>query len=197
MTLSRDRILDTALALAADRHWEAVRLRAVAEELGVELSELQGHLDEKEDLVDWFWDRADAAMLSQCRGPDFEALDFPQRFEACVLAWLDVIRGHRRSFREMLYVRMEPGHLHIQLPTLFRVSRTMQWMREACDRRGTFLRRASEEVALSTLFVSSVIDCVNDDSMAGQHSRDRLRRHIRWAVALGQCWPAPPARMAR
>ncbi|MCP1728040.1 AcrR family transcriptional regulator [Natronospira proteinivora] len=194
MSLGRARILDAALALAADRHWEALRLRDVAEELGVGLSDLHPCLGEKEDLVDWFWDRADAVMLSQCRGPDFDALEFSRRYETCVLAWLSVPLSHRRTFREMLYVRMEPGHLHIQLPTLLRVSRTVQWMREACGRRGTFLRRATEEVVLSSLFVSALADSLNDDSLGGQRSRDRLQRHIRWAVSAGRLWPTTPPR---
>jgi ubiquinone biosynthesis protein COQ9 len=188
-SLTRERILDAALALAADRHWEYLRLHQVAAELGVSLADLSVHLDEKETLVDWLWDRADRGMLEQCRGEAFEALDFHARFCACVTAWLSVIAPHRRSFREMLMVRLEPGHLHIQLPTLFSISRSVQWMRELCGRDAGFLRRAAEETALTSVFVSTLILWLGDESHGGARSRDWLHARLDQAIALSKWWP--------
>lgn len=189
MPLDRARILDAALSLAADRHWEAVRLHDLGEELGVGLSQLHGYLAEKEDLVDWFWDRADQEMLSLSEGEAFRALEPAARFEQCVLNWLIVPTRHQRTFREMLWVRMEPGHLHIQLPTLFRVSRSVQWMRECCGRDATFLRRASEEAVLSAVFVATLVRWLNDDSHGAQLTRDWLDGATRRAFQLGNLWP--------
>lgn len=190
LPLTRERILDAALVLAADRHWEYLRLNQVAAELGVSLAELSVHVGEKEDLVDWFWDRADQGMLAQCRGEAFDRLAFPDSFAACVTAWLGVAAPHRRSFREMLFVRLEPGHLHIQLPTLFRVSRSVQWMRELCSRDAGFVRRAAEETALSTVFVSTLVVWLGDDSHGSERSRNWLHARLNQAVALGRWWPA-------
>ncbi|MDQ2070260.1 TetR/AcrR family transcriptional regulator [Natronospira bacteriovora] len=190
--LSRDSILDAALAVAADRHWEAVRLFDVAEQLGVTLADLQPLLAEKEQLVDWLWQRADETLLADCRGKSFQTLDFPKQFEACVLAWLGALQPARRTFRQMLEVRMEPGHLHIQIPTLFQVSRSVQWMRELCGRDATFLRRASEETALTAVFVSTLLVWLGDDSHGSQRSRDWCRDRLAQAIALGRWWPRRP-----
>lgn len=146
-------ILDAALAIAADRHWEQVRLADVADRLGVSLASLHGQVRDKESLVDLLWDRADAALLAVDIKPP---LAMPARLETLVFAWLEPLVPHRRTFREMLLVRLEPGHLHIQLPTLVRVSRSVQWLREAAGLRATFAWRALEETALTALFVASV-----------------------------------------
>lgn len=190
MALDRQACLDAALRVAADRHWEAVRLVDVAADLGVPLAELHPSLGEKEDLVDIFWDRADQHMLETCRSEDFQHRAFPDNFESAVHAWLVWPGRHRRTFREMLVVRAEPGHFHIQFPTLLRVSRTVQWMRELCGRRAVFLQRACEEVALSTVFVSTVVDYLNDEQTDGRASQERLHRHLQWAVGIGRFWPS-------
>lgn len=187
----REQILGAALTLARDRHWEAVRLAAVAEHLGVGLDALHPHVQEKEDLADALWDRADRHMLARCEGEAFRMMDFPDQYEHAVMAWLAPLVPHRRTVREMLLVRLEPGHLHIQLPTLFRISRTVQWLRECCHRRATFLRRASEETVLSALFVTTVASWLGDESEGARHTRERLARRIRLATRAGQWWPGP------
>jgi len=189
MVLDRDALLDAALAVASRQHWEAVRLHEVAAHLALPLAELQAVIREKEDLVDCFWDRADRHMLTICQGEAFDSLSFPGNFEYAVRAWLSWPQRYRRTFREMLLVRAEPGHLHIQIPTLFRVSQTVQWMRELCGRRGVFLQRACEEVALSTVFVTTLVDFLNDEGSDGQRSQRRLHRHLHWAAQLGEGWP--------
>ena len=62
----KQRIVDTALALAEPRSWEVVRLHEVAEVAGITLNELRVYFREKEDIVEAWFDRADAAML--CAG---------------------------------------------------------------------------------------------------------------------------------
>ncbi|WP_168927494.1 TetR/AcrR family transcriptional regulator [Nitrincola alkalilacustris] len=188
-TLTPDTLLDAALMLAADRHWEAVRLYDVARHLNISLAEVHELISEKENLIDLLWDRADAHMLATCRGTEFDALDFPAQYEQCVMSWLACLAPHRRTVRQMLQVRLEPGHLHIQLPTLLRISRTVQWMRELCGREATFLKRASEEIALSTIFVTSAAGWINDDSEDARRTRHNLAFAIRQAVRLGRLWP--------
>lgn len=171
------RILDTALALAEEGHWEGVRLYRVAGRLGVGLAEIQRHFREKEDLVDAWFDRADRAMLKTM---DEAAGNLPpaDRIETAIGAWLDAIAPHRRVTREMLAVRAEPGHLHIQIPTLLRVSRTVQWIREAGGQDATFLRRAVEETALTGVFVATVAGFLTDDSPGQEKTRRRLHERL-------------------
>ena len=166
-------VLDSALRQAAGRHWESVRLNDIAAELGCPLAEIRRLCRDKEALVDALWDRADAAMLARADVADLHNMEMPARIETLVFAWLQPLAAYRRTVREMLLVRLEPGHLHIQLPTLIRVSRSVQWLREAAGLRATFAWRAMEESALSALFVATVAAWLQD---SGEHRARRLLR---------------------
>lgn len=177
--LSPDDILDAGLRCAAERHWEAVRLADIADDLGVSLADIHACFPDKESLVDALWDRADRALLESAAVAVKDA-DIPDRLERLVFAWLDALAPHRGTVREMLLVRLEPGHLHIQLPTLLRVSKTVQWLREAAGLRATFAWRALEESALSALFVATFAAWLRDETSA----RTLLRSGLRAAHAV-------------
>lgn len=179
--ISSQQLLDAALHCAADRHWEAVRLADVAAALDVSLTEIRAHVTDKEALVDLFWDRADAALLAKSDDPVLRAAEIPARIEQLVFAWLEPLAPHRRTAHEMLLVRLEPGHLHIQLPTLLRVSKTVQWLREAAGLRATFAWRALEESALTALFVATVIAWLRDGE---RPARDIVHTGLRAGNAI-------------
>lgn len=182
---SADKILDAALRCAGRAHWERVRLTDVAAEAGCTLADIHAHFHDKESIVDALWDRADHAML-QFAGDAPSARDVPARIEQLVFAWLAPLAPHRKCVRQMLLVRLEPGHLHIQLPTLLRISKTVQWFREAADLRASFAWRALEESALTALFVATVAAWLRDDDdkqarrilAEGLRAADRVRRKI-------------------
>ena len=62
-----DQIVDTAVELAEQKSWEAVRLHDVAASLGITLDDVRAHFREKEDIVDAWFERADSAMLKAAR----------------------------------------------------------------------------------------------------------------------------------
>jgi ubiquinone biosynthesis protein COQ9 len=64
----------------------------------------------------------------------------------------------------MIYGKLEPGHIHIQFPALMRISRTVQWMREAAGRDATYFRRAVEETGLTTIYLATFIHWMSDNS---------------------------------
>ncbi len=160
----RDRIVDAAIELAEHRSWEAVRLHDVAAALGVSLDQVRQHFREKEDLTDAWFDRADGAMLCAAEAVDLQALPTRERLQRLIMAWLGALAPHRKVTREMIYGKLEPGHLHIQIPGLMRVSRTVQWIREAAHRDATDLRRAVEETALTTIYLMTFFYWMRDDS---------------------------------
>lgn len=178
----RERIVDAAIALAERRNWESVRLHDVAAELGITLDDIRRHFREKEDLVDAWFDRADAAMLREGASPGFAALPTRHRLHRLIMAWLDALAAHRKATREMIYGKLEPGHIHIQFPALMRVSRTVQWMREAAQRDATFVRRALEETALTTIYLMTFFYWMRDDS---EHS-EKTRRFVDEKLALAE-----------
>lgn len=164
----RERIVDAALALAAQSSWEAVRLHDVADSLGVSLDEVRRRFREKEEVAEAWFDRADAAMLHAAEAPGFLDLAPRERVHHLLLAWLGALAPHRRATRQMILGKFEPGHLHVQVPGLLRVSRTVQWLREAAHRDATFLRRAFEETGLTTIYLMTFFYWMNDESPGSQ-----------------------------
>jgi AcrR family transcriptional regulator len=107
----------------------------VAARVGVSLDDIRRVFREKEDIAEAFFDRADEAMLHAAEAPGFLDLPTPVRLHRVIMAWLEALPTHRRVTRQMIGGKLEPGHLHIQIPGLLRISRTVQWTREA--RTGT------------------------------------------------------------
>ena len=180
--LERDVILDTALRLADASSWEAVRLHQVAAELGISLDDIRAHFREKEELVDAWFDRADRALLEQARMPDVATLSTRGRLARALMAWLDTLAPHRRVTRQMVANKFEPGHLHYQIDGALRVSRTVQWWREAAARDNQLPWRAIEETALTGIFLSVFGFWMQDDSPGTQRTRALLERLLEQAA---------------
>lgn len=157
-------IVDTALRLAEERSWEAVRLYEVAAATGMTLDAIRAYFREKEDLTDAYFDRADAAMLRDAASPEFLKLPTRARLHRVIMTWLDALAPHRQVTRQMILAKCEPGHLHIQIPAVMRISRTVQWMREAAHQNATYLHRALEETALTSIYLMTFIYWMRDDS---------------------------------
>ncbi len=159
-----DQIVDTAVELGEQKSWEAVRLHDVAAVLGIPLDDVRAHFREKEDIVDAWFERADGAMLKAAQASDFFYLTPRQRLHRLIMTWLGALYPYRKTTRQMIYGKMEPGHIHIQIPGLMRVSRTVQWMREAAGRDATYVRRALEETGLTTIYLAAFFHWMNDNS---------------------------------
>jgi len=188
----RDRIVDAALALAEQRSWEAVRLHDVAAALGISLDDIRRQFREKEDLVDAWFDRADCAMLATATAPDFLALTSRQRLHRVIMHWLMALSSHRRVTRQMILGKLEPGHLHIQIPGLLRISRTVQWMREAAQRDTTSMtRRALEETATTSIYLMTFVHWMTDDTPQSARTAAFLDRRLKEAESLARLVSRP------
>jgi AcrR family transcriptional regulator len=158
----REKIVDAALAQAERRSWDAVRLHDVALELGLALSDIHRHFREKEELVDAWFDRADSAMLAHAADPALLALSPRERLKRLMLSWLAPLAKHKRVTRQMIFNKLEPGHLHYQIGGLFRISRTVQWLREAARLDATLPRRAIEETVLTGIYLATFTRWLSD-----------------------------------
>ncbi|GMR03606.1 MAG: TetR/AcrR family transcriptional regulator [Gammaproteobacteria bacterium] len=192
---ARDKIVDTALALAEQRSWEAVRLHDVAAELGITLDGVRAHFREKEDIVDAWFDRADRAMLEDAAKPDFLSLAPRGRLQRVIMAWLSALAPHRRPARQMICNKFEPGHIHYQFSGLLRVSRTVQWMREAAHRDATLPWRAFEETTLTCVYLMTFFYWMRDGSEGSNRTAtfldQLLGRAERLAHAIPGCRKTP------
>lgn len=182
----RDAIVDAAVMLGARTSWEAVRLYDVAAELNISLDDIRRYFREKEDLVDAWFDRADGLMLREADAADFLDLAPQQRIHRLIMVWLDALAAQRKVTRQMILAKLEPGHIHIQVPAVMRISRTVQWIREAAQRNATFLRRALEESVLTSIYLMTFFFWMRDESPGSNHTRQFLDRNLSLAMWLGQ-----------
>jgi ubiquinone biosynthesis protein COQ9 len=193
----RDRILDTALALGERHSWERVRLHDVAAELQLDLNGIRAHFREKEDLTDAWFDRADAAMLQVAAQPELAALSARERLHRLLMAWLAALAPHRRVTRQMIAGKLEFGHLHYQWAGLLRVSRTVQWWREAARCDAPLPWRALEETALTAIYLATFLYWMRDDSAESARTASFLDRLLARAERAARCLPGdgcrPPA----
>ena len=168
--ISAAQILDSALKLADVCGWERLHLFDVAADLGVGLDDIARHYREKDQLVEAWFDRADLAMLSRAKAPDLQQLEAGQRLEELLLAWLDSLATHRSVTGQMLLYKLEPGHIHLQIGGILRISRTVQWWREAARRETLHLARIVEESLLTGVYLRCFVHWLRhpDPAESGQ-----------------------------
>jgi len=186
---ARDRIIDAALDIAGRESWESLRLHDVAAELKLELNDVRACFREKEDITDAWFDRADATMLQVGTDPGFSRLTSRERIHRLIMTWLSALSPHRRVTRQMIYGKLEPGHLHYQFAGLLRVSRTVQWVREAAHRDAVLPRRAFEETGLTAIYLATFFCWMHDESENARRTSAFLDRLLGRAERLAQCFP--------
>lgn len=159
-----EQIIEAALNIAERSSWEELRLFDIAQHLQTELIYIHTYFREKDEIIDAFFDRADKSMLETAAESETLQLNSQQRLHQLLMSWFKAIEKHRRVAREMIWGKLEPGHLHIQLPALMRISRTVQWWREAAHRSASYLQRALEETVLTAIYITTFIYWLYDES---------------------------------
>lgn len=180
----RERIVDTALNLAERRSWEALRLHDVAAELGMTLDDIRAHFREKEEIVDAWFDRADQAMLKESANPEVAALAARERIHRLLMTWFAALAAYKKVTRQMIVNKLEPGHIHYQISGILRISRTVQWLREAAGRDAVLPRRAIEETVLTSIYLATFTRWMMDDSENSSRTAAFLDRLLAGAERL-------------
>lgn len=183
VSASREQILDTALAIADATGWERVRLHQIAQRLGISLEAIRLHFPEKEALVDAWFDRADAAMLAQ-PAPRAGAASPAERLTDAMMAWFDALAPHRRVTRQMIFGKFEPGHVHFQVAGALRVSRTVQWMREAAGCESALPGRAVAETLVTGIYLAGFARWMFDESLDAAATRHFVARQLERAARV-------------
>ncbi|WP_445768743.1 TetR family transcriptional regulator [Rheinheimera sp.] len=177
----QQQILDKALQLAAKTNWEQLTLQQVALAMQISLADIYHHFQTKDQLVDAWFDRADIAMLSAQISAELPA---KERLQQAIQHWLAALAPYHKLSGQMLLYKLEPGHIHLQLGGVLRISRTVQWLREAAGLTASGVARIGQELALTSLFVAVFIYWLNDNSPAQQRSLTLLQRKLQCADAL-------------
>lgn len=98
---TRQKILDTFLAMVAERGYAALSLSALADEAGVKLSVLRENFGSKRDLVKAFAARIDSAVLDE---RDIDMADQPARDRLfdILMTRIDHMTPHKAAVRALL-----------------------------------------------------------------------------------------------
>ena len=154
--MTSDDILDKALELAEAGSWESVRLYDIASELGIGLDEISKHYQQKDDLAEALFNRADQLMFSEATKEGFAELSGRLRIQRVIMAWLSALTPHRRAVISILKYKLEFGHIHLQALGLLRVSRTVQWVLETVGSKTVSLSKIAEEVGTTSVFIATL-----------------------------------------
>ncbi len=173
-----DQILVTALALAEDSSWEEMHLYDIAGQLEISLDEIRKVYPQKDALAEAWFDCADRAVLNIEPSADFLKLSQTERVQQVIMTWLEALAMHRDITREMLSYKFECGHIHLQTLGIMRISRTVQWFREAARTDTTGLRRIIEEIAMTSIYLATFASWLRDDSSNSKKTRDFLSKAL-------------------
>jgi AcrR family transcriptional regulator len=174
----KDAILDTALALAAERGWSRIHLHQIAERLEVPLGDIAAVVPDLDAVGDHLFARARDAMLARGQEPGIRALPSRERIAAALMAWLDALAPHRATARDILMYKLAPVHVHHQAALIVAVSRTVQWLREAAGLSASGFRRSREEARLTLLFTAMLGLWFGDRSPNQARTKSWLRRRL-------------------
>jgi AcrR family transcriptional regulator len=171
------RIVDQAIVCAEEVGWLNVRLHVVAERLKVPLVEVRRHHRDLDAVADaWFARALDALLTEAGRLP--RGLPVRERLSRLLLAWLDALAPHRRVSADMLKVKLYPFHPHHWGPTIFHLSRTVQWLRDAAGLDAGGRRRQVEEIGLSALLLALLAVWAADETAGQTRTRRFLERTL-------------------
>ena len=173
-----DQILETALELAESDSWETLHLYTIAQRLEISLDQIRRYYPQKDDIVEAWFDCADRAVLNIEPTPEFLKLTVRERLQKVIMTWMETLAPHRRITREMLLYKFEFGHIHLQTLGIMRISRTVQWFREAAQVDTTNLRRILEETGTTTIYLMTFARWLNDESADNKKTRDFLERAL-------------------
>jgi ubiquinone biosynthesis protein COQ9 len=183
-------IVAAALDEAERGGWPSVRLNRVAARLGVTLPDVYEHFRDCEAIGDAWLAVGDRAMLD-LGGRSYLTLPAASRIERAILAWLDALAGRRLVTRQILLGKLYPGHPHHLIALILRLSRTVQWLREAARLDAPPPQRQIEEIGLTWLFAATVAVWAVDASPDQAMTRRFLTRRLAQADWLmGRIGPA-------
>jgi AcrR family transcriptional regulator len=180
----RERILAAALEEAEAVGWHDLRLRHVAERLGLPLSTVQAEFRDADAIADTLFQQALQAMLAAEAQPGFAARPPSARTAAVLLRWFDALAPHRALAGEMIREKLWPSHPHHWVPMVFSLSRLIHWLREAALLDAGGLRRQAEEVGLTLVVLRSLPDGLSIRGADRGWLRIRLTRRLRWLDRL-------------
>jgi AcrR family transcriptional regulator len=190
------RVVDAALAIAAEVGWEQVRLSTIADRIKLPLAEIGRHFRDIDAIANAWFARARLAMLALPL-EEFAGRSADERIALAFGLWLDSLAPHRRVAAEILRHKLYPSHPHHWVPMIFDLSRFVHDLLDVARVAGSGWLRQGQEIGLTAITLITLAEWLRDDSPAQERSKrrlrqrlariDRLARRMRPAMERG-CW---------
>jgi AcrR family transcriptional regulator len=190
----RDRLVDAALALAAERRWVDVTLAQVAEKAGLGLAELHEHAPTKAHLLRLWLQQIDAKVLA---GPPPDSTDSVRdRLFEVLMRRVDALKPHKAAVASILDgLSCDPVAALCGWPGLLR---SMAWMLEAAGVDASGLKGALRARGLALVWLATLrtfLTDESDDTAATMAALDKaLKRAEPFGRALDRARHAAPQR---
>ena len=185
------RVVDAALALAAEDGWEQVRLSTIADRTGLPLAEIGRHFRDVDAIANAWFARARLAMLALTT-EELAGRLADERIALAFIAWLDSLAPHRRVAAEILRHKLYPSHPHHWVPLVFDLSRLVHDLLDVARVPGRGRLRQAQEIGLTAITLVTLASWLQDDSPAQEHSKRGLRRRLARAGRIAR-WIRSPA----
>lgn len=158
-----DRVIDAAMALAAEKGWEQVSLLDVAQRAGVPLAALYGEMPGKQAILAAFSRRVDEAILAEHEHEREESAEPARdRLFDILMSRFDQLQSHREAIANILAAyQRDPA---LALGGLCQLHRSMRWMLEAADISASGLRGEIRLSTLCAIYIATLRTWLHDDS---------------------------------
>ena len=178
---TEDKLVDAALALAAEQPWNQVGMDAIASAAGVSLQDAYKAFPERAGIVTAVIARNDAAMLA---GDDPSLADESRRdrlFDV-IMRRLEAMRMHKPALKSMACgSARDPLTLLVAAPRLLG---SCKWMLRAAGISAEGFAGIARTHALSLIYVSAVRAWLKDDSPDLADTMAALDKALKRAGAL-------------
>ncbi len=158
----QDRMVDAALALAAERPWQEVSLREIAEASGLPLAEAYRCGASKQAILEVFLRRIDAAVLAEGAMEPEEGSARDRVFDI-LMRRFDALQPYRKALASILLAQTrDPAGA---LAGLAALQRSMTWMLEAAGLEAEGLRGLARTRGLTLLYLATLRTWLRDESL--------------------------------
>ena len=184
-----DRMVDAALALAAERGWAEVTLGEVAAQAGASLAEAYRVVPTRAAILDAFMRRIDAEVLAG-DAVEEDSVRARDRLFDVLMRRFDALQRHRSAVTAILRdERRDPVSALASLPQFLR---SMRWMGIAAGLPMDGLGGLIRSQAIAAAWASTLPSWVDDTSPDLAPTMAVLDRRLRWAERFGRLRNADP-----
>ena len=157
----REKVIETALSLAAQHGWENVSLSDIAKKSGLSLAALSDNFEDKGDILNALGRIIDRKTLANAVEVDPET-SIKERIFDILMERFEILNQYRAGTISILEsFKYDPKQVVIGLPY---VCRSMNWMLEACAIDTSGIKGALRVTGVTAIYLKVIHVWKDDDS---------------------------------